>query len=98
MIRRDRVHGGNASDGGLDFSASINPLGPPRGALDAYHSAVVDIASYPPAYPRHLEAELARWLGVEPECVLAGNGSTQLIYLLARCSEASITGDSDSDV
>lgn len=84
MIRRDRVHGGNPSDGVLDFSASINPLGPPREALDAYHAAVADIASYPPAYPRHLEAALARWLGVEPEWVLAGNGSTQLIYLLAR--------------
>jgi len=84
MIRRDRVHGGNPSDGVLDFSASINPLGPPRAALDAYHASVVDIASYPPAYPCHLEAALARWLGVEPECVLAGNGSTQLIYLLAH--------------
>jgi threonine-phosphate decarboxylase len=84
MIRIDRVHGGNPSDGVLDFSVSINPLGPPRAALDAYHSSIVDIASYPPAYPRHLEAALARWLGVERECVLAGNGSTQLIYLLAR--------------
>jgi threonine-phosphate decarboxylase len=84
MIRIDRVHGGNPSDGVLDFSASINPLGPPRAALDAYHASVAHIASYPPAYPRHLEATLARWLGVEPECVLAGNGTTQLIYLLAR--------------
>lgn len=84
MIRIDRVHGGNPADGVLDFSASINPLGPPRAALDAYHASVTHIASYPPAYPRHLEAALARWLGVEVECVLAGNGTTQLIYLLAR--------------
>jgi histidinol-phosphate/aromatic aminotransferase/cobyric acid decarboxylase-like protein len=47
MIRIDRVHGGNPSEGVLDFSASINPLGPPRAALDAYHASVVDIASYP---------------------------------------------------
>src|ERR1700730_7111337 len=84
MIRIDRVHGGNPSDGVLDFSASINPLGPPRAALDAYHAAVVEIASYPPANSLHLEAALGRWLGVEPECVLAGNGTTHLIYLLAR--------------
>jgi threonine-phosphate decarboxylase len=84
MIRIDRVHGGNRSDGVLDFSASINPLGPPRAALEAYHASVAEISSYPPAYPRHLEAALARWLGVESEYVLAGNGSTQLIYLLAR--------------
>jgi threonine-phosphate decarboxylase len=84
MIRIDRVHGGNPTDDVLDFSASINPLGPPHAALDAYHASVAQIASYPPAYPRHLEAALARWLGVEPESVLTGNGSTQLIYLLAR--------------
>ncbi len=84
MIPIDRVHGGNPSDGVLDFSASINPLGPPRAALDAYHASVAHIASYPPAYSHHLEAALARWLGLEPECVLAGNGTTQLIYLLAR--------------
>ena len=84
MIRTDRVHGGNPLDGVLDFSASINPLGPPRAALDAYYASVADISSYPPAYSQHLEAALAQWLGVEPECVLAGNGSTQLIYLLAR--------------
>jgi threonine-phosphate decarboxylase len=84
MIRLDRVHGGHPSDGVLDFSASINPLGPPRAALDAYHASVAEIASYPPAYPQHLEAAVAKWLRVEPEWVLAGNGSTQLIYLLAR--------------
>ena len=28
MIGIDRVHGGNRSDDVLDFSASINPLGP----------------------------------------------------------------------
>jgi len=84
MIRIDRVHGGNPADGVLDFSASINPLGPPRAALDAYHAAVVEIASYPPANSLDLEAALGSWLGVEPECVLAGNGTTHLIYLLAR--------------
>lgn len=84
MIPLDRVHGGSPSDGVLDFSASINPLGPPRAALDAYHASAAAMASYPPPYSRHLEAALAGWLGVEPERVLAGNGSTQLIYLLAR--------------
>jgi threonine-phosphate decarboxylase len=84
MIRIDRVHGGIPSDRVLDFSASINPLGPPPAALDAYHASVVDIASYPPAYSHDLETTLARWLGVEPEWILTGNGSTQLIYLLAR--------------
>jgi histidinol-phosphate/aromatic aminotransferase/cobyric acid decarboxylase-like protein len=62
MIRIDRVHGGNPSDDLLDFSASINPLGPPRAALDGYHASVVEIASYAPAYSQHLEAALADWM------------------------------------
>jgi len=84
MIRIDRAHGGNPSDGVLDFSTSVNPLGPPGAAIEAYHASVAEISRYPPPYSQHLEATLARWFGVEPESVLAGNGSTQLIYLLAR--------------
>src|SRR5262249_8854065 len=34
-----------------------------------------------------LEARLARWLGVEPANVLAGNGTTQLIYLISKVLE-----------
>ncbi len=84
MIRRDRVHGGGASEGEIDFSISINPLGPPPCALKAYGSAAARIAVYPEPYPRKLEAAVAKWLGVPSDFVLAGNGSTQLIYLTAR--------------
>ena len=98
MIRLDRVHGGNPADGVLDFSASINPLGPPRAALDAYHAAVVNIASYPPAYSRRLVAALAGWMGVETES-RSRRQRYYPAYLPARtCPEAPITGDSNSDV
>ena len=36
IVPIDRTHGGAAPDGFLDFSASINPLGPPQAALDEY--------------------------------------------------------------
>ncbi len=80
----DRHHGGNPSAGTLDFSASINPLGPPAEAIAAYHGAAARIGGYPPARSERLERSLAEWLGVEPANVLAGNGTTQLIHLLAR--------------
>jgi threonine-phosphate decarboxylase len=81
----ERAHGGDASAGGcVDFSASLNPLGPPPQAIRAYHEAAAKVSKYPPPYPRELEARLAAWLGVSPETVIAGNGSTQLIYLVAR--------------
>ena len=83
-IEVDRSHGGNLDDGILDFSVSINPLGPPPEALEAYHRAVSQIGKYPASYASQLEERIAESLRIDPECVLAGNGTTQLIYLLAR--------------
>jgi threonine-phosphate decarboxylase len=83
-IAVDRIHGGVAPEGALDFSASLNPLGPPPEALDAYHQASALIGSYPPPHPRDLERKFANWIGVDPERVIAGNGSVHLIYLLVR--------------
>lgn len=83
-IAIDRTHGGNVPEGCIDFSTSLNPLGPPAEAIQAYYEAITSVAKYPPPYPRRLEAVIATWLGVDPETVIAGNGSTQLIYLTAR--------------
>jgi len=80
----DRTHGGNAPCGVLDFSASLNPLGPPPQALAAYHDAAGLIARYPSPYPDDLAARLAQRHRVAPDNIVAGNGSTQLIHLLAR--------------
>ncbi len=80
----DRTHGGDAPRGVLDFSASLNPLGPPPEAVAAYHEAAALIARYPSPYPHDLAARLARRHRVAPDNVVVGNGSTQLIHLLAR--------------
>ena len=78
------MHGGLAPAGVIDFSASINPLGPPPVALAEYHRAAETITRYPAPYPVKLAERLAEWIGVRPEQVLVGNGSTHLIYLMAR--------------
>jgi threonine-phosphate decarboxylase len=84
-IAFDRSHGGAVAAGSLiDFSVSVNPFGPPREIVDAYLRAVTTIGSYPEPYAASLTAAIARFLGVAPGSVLAGNGSTQLIYLIAR--------------
>ena len=68
----------------LDFSASINPLGWPRGVAKAYRQALTRVAHYPEPYAETLTKALARYHDLDPQAVLVGNGSTQLIYVLAR--------------
>ena len=69
----------------LDFSASINPLGPPEGMTRALGSGLESlILHYPPAGAEYLQEELADHLGLAPESLLVGNGSTELIHLLPR--------------
>ena len=66
----------------IDFSASINPLGPSRRALEAARN--VNLAAYPDPDCLKLREAIGGALDVEPVCVLPGNGSTELIHLLAR--------------
>lgn len=84
QITIDRAHGGTAPAGAIDFSTSINPLGPPAIAIEEYYRAAASLALYPAPYADTLGARIADWIGIDAANVLVGNGSTQLIYLLAR--------------
>jgi len=66
----------------VDFSASINPLGPPPRVREAVER--VDFAQYPDRHCQALRDALSARLEVEPDEVLVGNGSTELVHLLAR--------------
>lgn len=68
----------------LDFSASINPLGFPHGGLRAIRSALKRIVHYPDPDCWQLRQDLGQQCGVDPEMILVGNGSTELIHLLPR--------------
>lgn len=68
----------------LDFSASLNPLGPPPGLLAHLAQNLEAILHYPPPRAGELTERLAALHGLEPASVLAGNGSTQLIHLVCR--------------
>lgn len=69
----------------LDFSASINPLGPSSRVKPAIEAALERIVHYPEPQPRRLAAELARQWDLGAAQVLLGNGATELIHFLARC-------------
>ncbi|MBU1740276.1 MAG: threonine-phosphate decarboxylase CobD [Proteobacteria bacterium] len=68
----------------LDFSANINPLGPPPGLKRVVIRALSEIGNYPEPHAEPLRAALADHHAVEPSRVLVGNGSTALFYLLCR--------------
>ena len=66
----------------IDFSASINPLGPSPRVLEAAQS--VYLGAYPDPDCLKLREAIGDVLEVKPTQVLPGNGSTELIHLLAR--------------
>lgn len=68
----------------LDFSASINPLGPAPGVREAVTAAFDRLVHYPDSQAVELREALARHHGLPPECICVANGSTELIYLLPR--------------
>ena len=66
----------------IDFSASINPLGPSPAVLEAAQR--VNMAAYPDPECLELRRAIGAAMDVDPGKVLPGNGSTELIHLLAR--------------
>ncbi len=91
MSAQDR-HGGNihaaARESGLppsrliDFSASINPLGPSRRALRAITRTSPGVVHYPDPDCLALRLALADRYGMDPGRLLIGNGSSEFIHLL----------------
>lgn len=88
------THGGNLAwasalagcppDSILDFSASINPLGPPDRAIAAIQRGLETLSAYPDPHYAQLRSALARGHQLSPEWVLPGNGSAELLTWAAR--------------
>jgi threonine-phosphate decarboxylase len=68
----------------LDFSASINPLGPAPGVREALLASFDRLVHYPDNEAVELKQALAGCHGVDPAHVVIANGSTELIYLIPR--------------
>ncbi|WP_310831816.1 threonine-phosphate decarboxylase CobD [Paenibacillus pedocola] len=66
----------------LDFSANINPLGPPPGVLELLQDAAAAITAYPDPGHRRLKALLAGALGVGADWITVGNGAAESMALL----------------
>lgn len=70
----------------LDFSAPLNALGPPAGALSAVREATETIDRYPePGSPRLVE-RLAEYHDIPADRIIVGAGTTDLIALIGQVS------------
>ncbi len=86
-------HGGNIHkvlrEGGeaaelLDFSANINPLGPPAWVRSHVNRHLEMIVHYPDPDCRELLRTIAERYQVDEHQVVAANGTTELLHLLPR--------------
>ncbi|RNC69205.1 MAG: threonine-phosphate decarboxylase [Desulfuromonadales bacterium] len=68
----------------LDFSASINPLGPAPGVREAVCAAFDRLIHYPDSEATELRDALALHHDLASTNICIANGSTELIYLMPR--------------
>jgi L-threonine-O-3-phosphate decarboxylase len=68
----------------LDFSASINPLGPPPSVLDAIAQHLGDIQAYPDPHAAELRQQLSLFHQVPMDWVMVGNGAAELLTWACR--------------
>ena len=85
-------HGGNvwesdAPEEYLDFSANLNPEGPPAWAREAMARGLARAAYYPDRASAAARRGLAAHLGLPVECVLPTVGGIEAAALAARLSE-----------
>jgi histidinol-phosphate aminotransferase len=67
----------------IKLASNENPHGPSPAALEAMRAALADSCLYPDNNAHALKQALARHLHIERERITVGNGSNELLYLLA---------------
>jgi histidinol-phosphate aminotransferase len=83
----EREHGVSNS---IKLASNENPLGPSPAALKAMQQELKDLALYPDGGGYALKQALSEKHGLPPECITLGNGSNDVLVLLA---EAFLTPD-----
>ncbi|OGW48045.1 MAG: threonine-phosphate decarboxylase [Nitrospirae bacterium RBG_13_41_22] len=68
----------------IDFSSSVNPLGVSKKVKAEVRKHLKYLHNYPDPEAKRLRKRLAQYHGIDLETILCGNGSIELIYLIAR--------------
>ena len=80
-----------ARDYGLDIesiaklASNENPLGPSPKAMDAMRNAINQVHLYPDGSCHTLREKIATVRGLNPQSIIVGNGSNEIIELLGHC-------------
>ena len=82
--RRDMARFGLPERSVLDFSVNLNPLGPPPIIKERWQELVETIKCYPTVEGGGVARYYEMRFGVSSRNCLAGNGSTEMIYLAPR--------------
>jgi histidinol-phosphate aminotransferase len=70
--------------GAVKLASNENPFPPSAAVREALRKALADLHRYPDGSGYYLRQALAKKHGLSPEAILLGNGSNELIELLAR--------------
>lgn len=89
-----RFHGGNLYAAALrygleekkivDFSSSVNPLGPSSSVKRAVKKSLSVLDRYPDPETSELRKSIARYFGIKPDQILCGGGASSLMHLVPR--------------
>ncbi len=72
----------------LDFSANINPLGPPAWLRSLINRELHLCSHYPEPTGASVAAAVSAHYGVDERLIVPANGTTELLYLLPRITAA----------
>lgn len=83
---------GRSKDAFMDYSSNMNPWGPPIVVKELLQNSWKTITRYPDPAVRELRQKLAETYTIPADSILVGNGAAELIDLVIRLLEPSLTG------
>jgi len=69
----------------IKLSSNENCFGPSEAAIKAYHEAAAHLCRYPDGTQSALRQAIAKVHDIDPDRIICGNGSEEVIGLLIRC-------------
>lgn len=68
----------------IKLASNENPLGAPKKAVAQILKFASQVSAYPDAEASELREEISRYIGIKKECIIAGNGSDEILELAVK--------------